>query len=122
MVVFQPNVVICLAVIFDDVIRCLEMFWETHVTHVASEFLGPRSLRIEVAPLPVITSTSVRVTCAVLRLCAVVPSAGPTTRQVLRMPVRMTWLDTSQNLGRRGCGPHHGELRGDRLLAGLRAA
>jgi hypothetical protein len=40
-VVYLSNIWICLAVIFDDVIQCLEAFWETRVTHVAPECLGP---------------------------------------------------------------------------------
>jgi hypothetical protein len=40
-VVFQLNIRICVVVVFDDVIGCSEAFWETHVTHVALECLGP---------------------------------------------------------------------------------
>jgi hypothetical protein len=38
-VVFQPNVGVCLAVVFDDIIQCLETFREICVTYVASESL-----------------------------------------------------------------------------------
>jgi hypothetical protein len=40
-VVPQPNAWICLTVVFDDVIRCPEMFWETCVMHIAPDRLGP---------------------------------------------------------------------------------
>jgi hypothetical protein len=46
--------VVCLIVVHDDVIWCPETLWETHVKHVASECLGPWSLRTEVVPLSVI--------------------------------------------------------------------
>jgi hypothetical protein len=62
-VVFQPNIGICLAVVFDDVIWCLETFWEMLITHVAPECLGPWPIKAEAVPLLIITPTTAWVVC-----------------------------------------------------------
>jgi hypothetical protein len=52
--IFQASTGICCVVVFDNVIRCPETFWETHITHVAPKRLGPWPLRVEATPLPAI--------------------------------------------------------------------
>jgi hypothetical protein len=88
-VVLQPNVGVCLAVIFDDVVRCAKMFWETCVMHVAPKRLGPWLLRAEATPLLVITPTATWVTCEVFRVCALVPLVGLMVHQGLKVPICM---------------------------------
>jgi hypothetical protein len=77
------------------------------ITHISFERLGPRPLRAEAAPLPVVMSAMVRVTHVVLRLCALIPQVG-------------------QNWGTRsdGTAQHrpHGELHDSLLPPGLRVA
>jgi hypothetical protein len=77
-VVFQTNDVVCLIVVHDDVIWCPETLWETHVKHVASECLGPWSLRTEVVPLSVIAPPPLDVViCTVHILHDLVPPGQP---------------------------------------------
>jgi hypothetical protein len=57
-VVLQPNTGIRLTVVFDNVIRCLEMLREACVMHVALECLGPWPLEAEAMPLSVIVSVT----------------------------------------------------------------
>jgi hypothetical protein len=119
-VVFQHNTRIFLVAVFDDVIQCLQTFWETRVTHVAPKHLGPWALKVEAAPLPIIVPTAVRVTRAVLEPCALVPSVGMTARRGLRTPVLMARPIVGWNKGSEGRGPPHGVLCGSLLPAGLR--
>jgi hypothetical protein len=73
-VIFPLNTGVCLAIVFDDVIRCLETFWELCITHVPSTHIQPWSLRTEVASLPVIRSTAAQVPHTMLGLGVLVPT------------------------------------------------
>jgi hypothetical protein len=50
-VIFQPNAGVGFAIIIDDVVWLLEIFWETCIMHVAPKHLGPWPLGAEAAPL-----------------------------------------------------------------------
>jgi hypothetical protein len=65
--------------------------------HIASKRPWAHSLRIEIAPLPVITPTTMRVPRMVLELGALVPLAGLTARLGYRASVQMTWPDMGQD-------------------------
>jgi hypothetical protein len=86
-VVLQPNARICLTIAFNDVIWCPERFWETHVTHIASECLGLWPFWAEVAPISVVMPVVMWVTRTVVGVCALVPPSGLTVHQGLRVPV-----------------------------------
>jgi hypothetical protein len=73
-------------------------------------------------PLSIVRSAVMWVMHAVLRVCALIPPLFLTSLQGFMMPIRMSRLKTGQNLGWRGCGPHHGELHGSPLSTGLRVA
>jgi hypothetical protein len=120
-IVFQPNTGICLAVIFGNIIQLLAALWETCVTYVTPKSLGSKPHRTEAAPFSVVPSTMTRVMLTVLGAHALNPLAGLTVCQELRAHAWMAWQKTGRNLGRRGCGPIHGELCGSPLSAGLRA-
>jgi hypothetical protein len=103
-IVLQPNVGICLTVVFDDIIWCPETFWETRVMRVAPECLGPWPIWARLCPL-VNASDTMWVTCAVLEMCALIPPAGLMACQGLRIPVRMVWPNVGRILSGRGCAP-----------------
>jgi hypothetical protein len=86
--------------VLDDVVRHPEVLQGSCVTHIASERIGPRSLRAEVALLPVVASTSTWVMHAVLGLRPHVPPTGLMVLLGLRLPARMTQSNMGWDLGR----------------------
>jgi hypothetical protein len=98
-IVLQPNIVVGFAVVLDDVIRRPEELWETCVTHIVPECLGVWPLGAEAMPLSIVAPTATWVTRAVLRMCALVPSASLTAHRGLGASAWMARLDTGWNLG-----------------------
>jgi hypothetical protein len=74
------------------------MFQELRITHVASEYLWPQSLRTEVVSLLIIAPTVARVLHTVLGLGILVPWAGLMTCLGFQASARMSQLDMDQNL------------------------
>jgi hypothetical protein len=68
--------------------------------HVAPERLGPQPLWAAAAPLSLVAPTVMWVMGMVLRVCALIPPAGLTTRQGLRVLVWVARLKADQSLGR----------------------
>jgi hypothetical protein len=114
--------VICLTIVFDNVVWCPEALQETHVTHIAPEHLAPWPLKVEAAPLSVVAPTAMQVARAVLGVCALIPPVSLAVRQGIKVLAQVAQSKTGQNLGWSGCGPHHNELNGSPLLVGLRIA
>jgi hypothetical protein len=121
-IVFQPNAGICVVIILENVIPCLEVLWKTNVTDVVHERLGPSPLGAEAMPLSLIAPTRMQVTLTVLKACTLIPLVDSTVRQGLKALAWMARPKSGQNLGCQRCGPYHGELYGSPLSAGIGAA
>jgi hypothetical protein len=98
-IVFQPNIGICLVIVFDDIIWCLKMIWETRIMPIAPKRLGLWPLRAEAVPFPVVMPTAMPVMHTVLGLCNLIPPVGLMVLRGLRMTIRMVWPNVGQNLG-----------------------
>jgi hypothetical protein len=90
--------------------------------HVVPKRLGPWSLKAEVVLLSIIVPVMTQVSCSMLRMCALVPPAGLTTRCGLGVSARMALLKSGQNLCWQGCSPYPGELRSSPLSTSFGAA
>jgi hypothetical protein len=96
-VIFQPNIGVGFAIIIDDVVWLLEIFWETCIMHVAPKHLGPWALGAEAAPLDRYTRRNM----GYVRGARNAPPPPHSLGEPDGVPeARVAWLEAGQNLCR----------------------